>query len=296
MVLRPSRWLLQIFYTLASRRNSISVPAPILPRSPPIQVDHFILTALAYHFLCVSRCLTCIARSLPQMHPVIVQSPGYYQVAGSIPAPQLPCLYAGAALVPDPTGADGTFLPTYISVREENVTADCAGYPTPECNAWSPVNGSAAEYYVPDLRFFLLSIKHGFTSSVGVAASAEEMDGLIADPSGKAIDSCIVYDQHGLACPVQRHLGAGHTDVIPVIALFAAAGIGYLDDEGGGVRGGVAGSVLRRSGFVLLVNIDYSNSFLSTFSSHGTGRYSDSYVQYTYRVSVGTAEPAGSSW
>jgi len=226
---------------------------------------------------------------------LVVQSPGYYQVAGSIPAPQLPCLYAGAALVPDPTGADGTFLPTYISVRGENVTAGCAGYPTPECNAWSPINGSAAEYYVPDLRFFLLSIKHGFTSSVGVAASAEEMDGRIADPSGKPIDPCVVYDQHGLACPVQRHLGAGHTDVIPLIALFTAAGIGYLDDEGGGARGGVAGSVLRRSGFVLLVNIDYSNSFLSTSASHGTGRYSDSYVQYTYRVSVGTAALAWES-
>lgn len=199
-------------------------------------------------------------------------------------------MYAGASvIVPDPAVSQGTYLPTVVSVHREAVAAGCASYPTPNCDAWEVINGSQQSFYIPDIRYYLVTIKHGFTSSVNISGSGTRRVGRIVDSHGSTLNLCASYSAHRLPCPepVAASLSAGNPDTFAVITLLQAAGIDDLDDPAGGRRGGRPGQTLRSSGFVLLVNIDYSNSFLSTGRSIGTGQYSEDYIEYTYSVAVG---------
>lgn len=201
-------------------------------------------------------------------------------------------MYAGAGvIVPDPAVSQGTYLPTVVSVHHESVTSGCAGYPTPSCDAWEAVNGSLQSYYIPDVRYYLVTFKHGFASSINISGSGTRMSGRILDGHGKPVSLCASYETHLLPCPakVAATLSSGALDTIPMVALLQAAGIAQLDIEGGGVRGGRAGATLRSAGFVLLVNIDYSNVYMTAGHSFGTGHYDEDYIEYTYTVAVGSS-------
>lgn len=240
-----------------------------------------------------------------------MQPGGYYRVPGGVAAPQLSCLYASASMIlPDPASSLGLYLPTYMEVVNETIEQGCEGYSTPACDSWITLEGSRHRYYIPDLRWYLININHGFTSSVGIAKSSQDISGQLLDRSGRAMDLCASYHKHALPCPpeVSTSLVSGSpTDFLPVQALLNAAGIESFDVRGGGDCGGLYDSTPRSSGLskfpvyviisrkcvsdtliaVLTISIDYSNSFLSSGKSVGTSVYDDDYVKYSYRVRAG---------
>lgn len=116
------------------------------------------------------------------------------------------------------------------------------------------------------------------------------------------VDPCWPYSQHGHPCPVtvSTSLSAtsGLPNSIPLGALFKAAGLDSLDVVGGATRGGSKGATIRLSGLILLINIDYTNYYLSQGVSIGTRNpdlhwtdwrllFDDSHIQFTYNVTVG---------
>lgn len=209
------------------------------------------------------------------------QSPDYFKGPKGVGTPQLQCIYAeAAALLPGTATPQGTFVPTHNTLADETVAPGCEGYPTPDCaDAWITVNGT--QYYVTDVPWFTLTTSHDFKSSVGIHGSSTSLDGQVLDSKGARLDPCLTFDQHKLPCPISRSQGLGQPDQLPVIARFNAAvggGLIYLDENAGGTHGGLLG---------IHLSINYSNSYLPSATSVGTGQYNDAYVQYTYTVSIG---------
>lgn len=148
---------------------------------------------------------------------------------------------------------------------------------------------------MPDLRFFLLSVTHGFTSTVGISRSGTRLNGVMLDQNNNAVDLCASYTSLSLPCPSSVGLTArssdGLNDVIPLGSLLTAAGISYLDHLGGGSQGGVDGVPKRMSGIVLLVTIDYTNYFLDKSRSKGTQSIDQELcVKVVHRLCVGLLE------
>ena len=153
-------------------------------------------------------------------------------------------------------------------------TAACAGLLLPNCT-WATV---ASEYqYIPDVEFFTLLADHSFASVSGrLSRSSTQLSGAILDTSGRAVDPCAPYARNGFACPSFITVGAaGQEDIFSIWTLLDAAGVGSLDDDGGD-GGGRANETMRSSGIVMLLQISYTNYFLTTViggaTLPGTGR------------------------
>lgn len=210
----------------------------------------------------------CCRKSAP------TQTPGHYKVPGGISVRQCNCTYATLDKLLKTSDTD-IFLPSYIALRNEVIARNCSDLLAPQCGDWSVVNGTLREYFIPDLRFFLIAVTHGFTSTVGISRSASGLSGKVLDQRSNAVDLCAPYTSVSLPCPQDVGLSSNTTDgvrdLIPLGALLNAAGISYLDALGGGAEGGIAGRPKRLTGIVLLVTIDYTNYFLNKSTSLGTG-------------------------
>lgn len=200
-----------------------------------------------------------------------LQEPGYYQVPGGTSIRQRNCTYATFdMLVPGSGASDAVFIPTRIQSVNETIAKDCRRQNSPRCGNWVEAN-TTEEFFVPDLRLFLITVNHAFTSSVGIGGSSSELNGEFLDQSSKPMDLCAPYTSLKLPCPSSVGLvQEGEPDIFPLGTLFTAAGISYLDLPGGGKQGGKKGIPKRLTGFAILVSIDYSNYYYDRATSKGT--------------------------
>ena len=107
---------------------------------------------------------------------------------------------------------------------------------------------------------------------------------------GHRIDPCAAYAARNFTCPSFVNVGSiNAVDVLPLETLLSAAGVHNLD-MGGGSGGGLPDESLRFSGIILLVQIEYTNFFLSDSSwpgdAPGTSSFDMDTVNYNYRVSM----------
>ena len=204
--------------------------------------------------------------------------------------PQGACVYLDAVYSngfgsPD---ASALLMPTRITVSQQSITplpaCQNVGYPT--C-AWNTT--SQFIEYVPDASMFTLMVDHSMTSSLGgtLSRNSRQLSGKLVDSNGNQLDPCLAYYQKGYSCPSYVKIGQiGAADIFPLQSLLTAAGISNLD-SGGGDGGGLANETIRLSGIVILVQLSYTNYFLSSYVGGslllGTSSFNSSFVEYFYR-------------
>eukprot|EP01103_Thecamoeba_quadrilineata_P020611 TRINITY_DN894_c0_g1_i1.p1 TRINITY_DN894_c0_g1~~TRINITY_DN894_c0_g1_i1.p1 ORF type:complete len:274 (+),score=29.93 TRINITY_DN894_c0_g1_i1:475-1296(+) len=135
-------------------------------------------------------------------------------------------------------------------VTETNLTLSCP-WTLPNCS----FNTSTLNYtfFVADIENFTLMIDHAIiTLSLGVQKNANTLPGALLDLEGneyKDLQPPNIVGQEG------------QYDIIELNLLLQAAGINSLDSDSGAENTKGSGETLRYAGLILMVIIDYSNTY-----------------------------------
>ena len=207
---------------------------------------------------------------------------------------QLPCRFADSFNVLPLTEPSALFLPTEARLTRQTAlpgAAACASLNTTGCATFTPAEnkynaGVTERTLLADAEFFTLRIDHNVAApAASIAKNAQALAGRLFSTSGSTVDPCAPYRSRpgGAACPDYIAVGAaGKIDTVSVATLLAAAGVPSLDAPSAENR-----SVsLREGGLVLLVDIQYTNSFLARGGIPGTGSFNSGIIEYTLRVSA----------
>jgi hypothetical protein len=200
-----------------------------------------------------------------------------------VPIPQFPCRYYDQYDATDPGLEPGAMLvTTRITETASNLPNGCSKQPIPQCQY---VSANVSDtYYIGDVEMMTLLVDHTFSSvSLKVSRSGLNMQGVMLDQNGNAVNPCADYAAFPNGCPSYVGIGQANgtiPDIFPLKTLLRAAGVSSLDDQAGSLA-----ETHRQAGIVLVVSISYSNFYADT------GSFREAVYSYTYSVlSISDAE------
>jgi hypothetical protein len=224
-------------------------------------------------------------------------APGYYRWSGNPPNQwwaQQPCEYWDEPFLLGQAQTEGqVFLPLRVITRNESLPpplrAQCVDMSAPGCTNFT--SAVVSDVLLAGVDRFFLTISHSFTTTAGISGGSQLIPGALLDLSGNRLSPCAVYDPlfFPQGCPPQvaaTFQGPHTEDVLPVRALFIAAGLPCPDVPAGNIPS-LSNVSARASGITLQLEITYTNYAWTTGKPgllEGTGTLDSSEIHYYYTV------------